>query len=130
MISRRTFVGAVTAVAAVGALGPSLTGLRGSGSARTHRSDDFARLRGSRVALRAADGTTYDTVVEDVQVTLLPACGDAPATEQVSVLFAADGEAGRYRLDGAVPGFDELQLSPVGMPGRDRRLEAVITRIV
>ena len=131
MITRRTFVGALGATTAAGALGVGLFEVsRRRLSPGEIRPDVVTPLNGSTVVLRAPDGRRLWAVVEDVEVRRRPARPGAPGTEQISVLFAADGEAGFYRVDHADVSLGKLYLSPVGMPGRDRRLEAVITRIV
>jgi hypothetical protein len=128
MITRRTFVGALTAAGAVG-IGLTSFGRRHFAIGEVP-ADEMILLRGRAVSLRGPGQRALRAVVEDVTVVNHPARPGAPGTEQISVLFAADGEAGFYRIENADLSLDELYLSPVGRPGRDRRLEAVITRVV
>ena len=134
MMTRRTFVGVLAVVAAVGGLG-----LGGGVLRRRQLAMDelvplnLQPLQGTVVSLCARDGRTLRAVVEDVGALRRPARRGAPATEQISLLVAADDReagAGRYRLESADLSLGDLYFSPVGPQGRERRLEAVITRIV
>lgn len=130
MITRRTFVGVLSAFTAAGALGVGLSGSRRHLAIGGIRSGVLAPLQGRTVFLRGPDGTTSRAVVDRVSVSRQPARPGAPGTEQISMLFDTDGEAGPYRIENADLVLSELHLTPVNLPGRDRRLEAVITRIV
>ena len=90
-------------------------------------------LQNSTVTLRTAEGRTMRAVVKDVSSMRRPARFGAPGTEQISLLLAADDSnpaAGIYRIENNQVSLGDLYLSPVGQTGRDRRLEAIITRIV
>ena len=70
---------------------------------------------------------------EDVTAVHRPSRPGAPGTEQISLTVAGDlaeAPAGAYRVESDVVSLGELDFLPVGGTGRDRRLEAVITRIV
>ncbi len=133
MMTRRTFVGALSALAAVGSLGLNAVVRRRRLAMKELVPANLRALPGTVVSLRGPDGRTLRATVADVSATRRPARPGAPGTEQISLLVAAEDPsagAGRYRLRSADVELDDLDFSPVGRPGRERRLEAVITRIV
>jgi hypothetical protein len=90
-------------------------------------------LEGHAVTLRRLDGRPEHGMVTDVRVFATPAGHGAPATEQVSLRVKTgnpDLPAGAYRLESDDLVLADLYFMPVGPPGGDRRLEAVVTRIV
>mgnify|MGYP001823931011 CR=1 FL=1 len=134
MMTRRHFVGALAAVAAVG--GTGLGGLLAR-RRRVHLPGmmpaDLESLAGQAVILQPADGRRLPAIVRNVATRRTRASWGTPATEQISLLIQTedrDTPAGRYRIEGEDLVLGELHLSPVGAEGRDRRLEAAITRIV
>ena len=134
MMTRRIFMGvAAAATAAAGfGLGGILAERRSLAMAEITPSA-LASLRNRTVNLHRADGRTIRAVLEDAVSVKHRARFSAPATEQVSLVFAAaEGETaeGTYRVEGSDLSLGNLYLTAVGGTGRDRRLEAVITRIV
>ena len=134
MMTRRTFVSALTAAAAVGGfgLGGALLQRRRLAAGRIGAAD-VRPLQGADMTLRSPAGRTWRAAVTDVTAVRRPARHGAPATEQISLLVAVHGatpDSGRYRLEGIDLSLDELYFTAVGPAGSDRRLEAVITRIV
>jgi len=90
-------------------------------------------LRNGSVTLLDSQGRSHRARVKDIQGVCHPARFGAPATEQISLLLAANDPsvvAGFYRVETPDLCFGDLYFSPVEGVGRDRRLEAVITRIV
>jgi len=133
MMTRRTFLGVVATVTAAGGLGLG-------GTLMQRRRLAMAELAaakglpspGTAVVLHGPDGLNLRAVVANVRTTVRPARPGAPGTEQTSLLLKADDReapGGAYRLESDEVSLDELYFSPVNQPGRDRRLEAVITRI-
>jgi len=134
MMTRRTFVGTLAIVTSACGLG-----LGGVFANRRRLAmaeivpETLLPLKESTVALRTAEGLTMRAVVEDISSVRRPARFGAPGTEQISLLMAADdpdAPAGMYRVENDHLILGDLYLSPVGQAGRDRRLEAVITRIL
>lgn len=134
MMTRRMFVGALAAVTAAGGSGLSsvlarrrrlpVTGL----NARS-----VPELNGQSVVLKSAEGQSLAAVVTDVRSVHRRGDVHTPGTEQVSLTFRTrepNPGAGSYRIEGQDIVLEPLYLSPVGPEGKDRRLEAVITRIV
>ena len=134
MMTRRTFVGAFAALTAAGGSGLSaLLARRRRLTMAGIVPAEVMPLIGQSVRMRSADGHTLDAVVRDVSTGSNRARFGAPATEQISLLLQADDShapAGTYRIEGQDLVLDHLYLSPVGPEGSERRLEAVITRIV
>ena len=133
MMTRRTFLGVAATVTAAGGLGLG-------GTLMQRRRLALAELAaakglpspGTAVVLRGPDGLKLRAVVASVRTAVHPARPGATGTEQTSLLLKVeDREApgGTYRLESDEVCLDELYFSPVNRPGRDRRLEAVITRI-
>lgn len=135
MMTRRTFLGVAAAVTAAGGLGlgGSFLQKRRLALAELASANNVLPPKGTAVVLRGPDGNSWRAEVSDVRTTRRPARPGAPGTEQVSLLLKpADRNApgGNYRLESDDVRVEELHFSPVNQPGRDRRLEAVITRIV
>lgn len=134
MMTRRNFLGALSLATAAGSLG--------LGGIFTHRRRlamaeirpaTLQPLQNSTMILRTAEGRTMRAVVKDISSIRRPARFGAPGTEQISLLLAADDPnptAGIYRVENDQVSLGDLYLSPVGQTGRDRRLEAIITRIL
>ena len=134
MMTRRKFMGSLTVVTAAAGLGLGgvLVFQRRLALAEMTAAS-LAPLRNGSITLRDSQGGTWPARVKDVQSVRHPARCGAPATEQISLLLAADNPsapAGTYRVENADLCLGDLYLSPVGGDGRDQRLEAVITRIV
>jgi len=90
-------------------------------------------LRHRPVRLHGSEGPGLDAMLEEVRSVSYQARRGAPATEQVSLVFAVrDPEAGEgtYRVEGPELVLENLFLTAVGGVGSARRLEAIITRIV
>lgn len=135
MMTRRTFVGALAGLAAAGGLGSLGWVTRRRRLATADLSLASAnQLRGSQFQMKHAGGDRLQAVVIDVATQRHPARRGAPATEQISVLLQPVGPAeplaGNYALENSDLKMDSLYLSPVGRQGRERCLEAAITRIV
>lgn len=132
MMTRRHFMGVLALLGAAAGLGGTIA-LRRRLSADGISSDEALSLRGARVSLRARSGPDLRGVIEDVTVVRRPSRRGAPGTEQISLLVADDRDrapAGAYRVETDDASLGELDFLPVGRAGHDRRLEAVITRIV
>ena len=89
-------------------------------------------LKGQSVVLNSTDGLSVAAVVADVKSIKRRGDAHTPGTEQISMTLwttEPDTPAGTYRIEGQDIVLEPLYLSPVGPEGRDRRLEAVITRI-
>ena len=134
MMTRRTFVGAFAALTAAG--GSGLSALLARRRRLTMAGIAPATVRplvGQPVRMRYADGRQLDAVVRDICTKNNRARFGAPATEQISLLLQAndhDAKAGFYRVESDDLVLGDLYFSPVGPEGSERRLEAVITRIV
>jgi hypothetical protein len=134
MMTRRRFMGALSVLTAA-----CTAGLGGVIVQRRRLAmgelvpDSMIALKGSEVLLNAAGGGSLRGVLEDVTAVRRPGRFGAPTTVQISLLVEADridAPAGAYRLETDDVKLDRLDFLPVGGNGRDRRLEAVITRIV
>ncbi len=133
-MSRRRFIGTLATVSTAASLGI------GSSFARHQRSSlaqiasgSELPLPGTSVSLRTADGQIEQGLIEHVTSVRFPAHKGAPGTEQVSLLIdvnISEPAGGNYRVTTDTQDLGELDLMPVGPAGRDRRLEAVINRIV
>jgi len=134
MMNRREFVGLLGCLTAAGGLGIGL-------GVRTWRRVAIGDLvpatarplQGTSITLVGRDGHCLSAVVESVQTVRRRAQRDAPGTEQILLLVRADRQdasAGNYRLRTEDLELDELLFSEVGAAGSQRRLEAVINRIV
>lgn len=134
MMTRRHFIGALSAITAAGGLGfggkffdrrrLSLAGIRPA---------SVMPLQGAAVSLQGTRGQIMHGVIGDVTATCQPARDGAPGTEQISLLVALENvepEGGTYRVQTRDVDLGELNFLPVGKTGSQRRLEAVITRIV
>ncbi len=134
MMTRRNFLGALSLATAAGNLGlGGLFAYRQRLAMAEIRPATLQPLQNSTMILRTAEGRTMRAVVKDVSSIRRPARFGAPGTEQISLLLAADDPnptAGIYRVENDQVSLGDLYLSPVGQTGRDRRLEAIITRIV
>jgi len=134
MMTRRQFMGALTVLTA--ACGSGLGGVlayRRRLSMAELVPAAVLPLRGAAVSLRAPGGRNLRGVIEDVTAVHHAARTGAPGTEQISLVVAGDlAEAlsNRYRVETDDVNLGELDFLPVGGTGRERRLEAVITRIV
>lgn len=90
-------------------------------------------LNGAAVSICATDGHVVRGVLSDVTAVHRTGQPGAPDTEQISLLVAANNNdlaAGTYHLQTDHLDLGKLSFMPVGRAGRERRLEAVITRIV
>ena len=134
MMTRRNFVGALAAVAAAGGSGlATILARRPRWSVAAVDVRTAPALKGRNGVLKSATGETLNAVVTEVTAVRRRGGVRAPDTEQISLLVrAVDAKApgGTYRIEGRDFVLDPLYLSPVGREGRDRRLEAVINRIV
>jgi hypothetical protein len=102
-------------------------------SVRELDSTSLQPLAGTTVTLHGPDGSRLGARVEDIQIIRHPARAGAPANEQISLLLtpvSPEAPGGHYRLDTDTLEIGELDFTAVGRDGRERRLEAVITRIV
>jgi hypothetical protein len=133
MMTRRNFMGALAFATAAGGLG--LGGVlvaRRRLDAATIDAVTALSLQNRRVKLAGA-GRVLCAEVCDVQTVRRPARRGAPATEQISICLAVDdaqAPAGIYRLQDSELQLGDLYFTPVGRAGKERRLEAVINRIV
>ncbi len=134
MMTRRHFIGTLSAITAAGGLG-----FGGNFFARRNLSVAGIRpasaipLQGAAVTLHGTNGQILQGVIGDVTATCQPARHGAPGTEQISLLVALDNAepaGGTYRVQTRDIDLGELNFLPVGKIGPQRRLEAVITRIV
>jgi hypothetical protein len=134
MMTRRTFVGNLTAVTAAAGLGfGGVFALKRRLALAEITPASLEPLRNGSVTLLDSRGRSHRARVKDVQGVCHSARFGAPATEQISLLLAADdpsAAAGFYRVETADLCLGDLYFSPVAGVGRDCRLEAVITRIV
>jgi len=134
MMNRRKFVGLLGCLTAAGGLGIGLGVRSWRRVAIAELMPAIARpLQGATIALEDRDGHCLTAVVESVQTVRRRARRDAPGTELIILLVRADRRdacAGNYRLRTDDLELDELLFSEVGPVGRQRRLEAVINRIV
>lgn len=134
MMTRRYFVGALAVVTAAGGSG------LGAVLARRRRlpvaglnARSVPELNGQSVVLKSAEGQSLAAVVVDVKSIRRRGDAHTPGTDQVSLTFRTrdpNPSAGTYHIEGQDIVLEPLYLSPVGPEGRERRLEAVITRIV
>jgi hypothetical protein len=134
MMTRRHFMGAITAVAVAGGMG--------MGSAFvTRRNVSLAKivpttalpLQGMAVTLRSDDGPSIRGVIKNVTAVKRPGRSGTPGTEQISLLVSPDNPealGGNYSVETDDLKLGQLTFMPVGRTGRQRRLEAVINRIV
>ena len=133
MMTRRTFMGNLTAVTAAAGLGlGGMLVFQRRLAMADMTSASLEPLLSGLITLHDSQGGTWPARVKDVQSVRHPARFGAPATEQISLLLAADdpsATAGIYRVENADLCLGDLYLSPVDGVGRDQRLEAVITRI-
>jgi len=134
MMTRRKFMGALTAIATAGGLGlGGVFALRKRLTLAQIKPATALPLQNAVAFLRAPGSRPLRAIIADVSVVRHRAGPGAPGTENISLLFKTDNReapAGFYRVETDDVSLDHLYLSPVGMPGRERRLEAVITRIV
>lgn len=134
MMTRRTFMGNLTVVTAAAGLGlGGVLALKRRLTMAEITPASLEPLRNGSVTLRDSQGHSQAAWVKDVQGACHPARFGAPATEQISLLLTVDDPsvaAGIFRVETADICLGDLYFSPVGEVGSDRRLEAVITRIV
>lgn len=134
MMTRRMFVGALAAVTAAGGSGlGALLARRRRLPVAGMNTRTVPSLNGQSVVLKSIDGGSVDAVVADVQSVQRRGDAHTPGTEQISLTFRTtepNPTAGTYHIEGQDIVLEPLYLSPVGPEGQDRRLEAVITRIV
>lgn len=138
MMTRRDFMGTLAIVTAAGGFGLG-------GTLVERRRFDLARIDAARidvatvrslerrdVLLRGA-GRAIRANVQDVRSVMRRGAHGAPDTEQISICLTVDDRdapAGAYRLEDDRFRLDELYFTSINGTGSDRRLEAVITRIV
>ncbi len=134
MITRRNFVGSFALMTTAAGLGlGSVFVARRQFPMAEITPTLVLPLQDAAVSLGVSNGQTIRGVIVDVDVVRRSAQPGAPATEQISLLVApgiANPEAGTYHVK-----TDELDLGtlffiPVGRPGHQQQLEAVINRIV
>ena len=134
MMTRRHFIGTVGGLAAAAGLGIGFARAPRRHLPPAQISAGVLRpLTGATLNLVAADGHRLRAVVAAVHDRRRPARHGAPATEEISLLLAADSPeapGGTYRVVSDELDFGTLDFTAVGREGRDRRLEAVFTRIV
>ena len=134
MMTRRTFMENLTVVTAAAGLGLGTLFTQQRRLAMNEITPaSLEPMRNGSVNLLDSRGRRLGARVKDVQGICHPARFGAPATEQISLLLAVDdpsAAAGIYRVETADLCLGDLYLSPVCGVGTDRRLEAVITRIV
>lgn len=134
MMTRRTFMGNLTAVTAAAGLGfGGVFALKRRLAMAEITPALLEPLQGGSVTLLDSRGHSHRARVKDIQGVCHPARFGSPATEYISLLLAVDdpsAAAGFYRVETADLCLGDLYFSPVGGVGRNRRLEAVITRIV
>jgi len=132
MITRRAFVGLLGCVVASGGLGLGLSSRRKI--PLTNLSTiDLKPLENSTVCLHGNGGQRINATVKYVQVETWRGRHGAPTTESVSVYLKTeshDAPSGTYRLQGDDVELEEMLFTAVGREGSDRRLQAVINRIV
>lgn len=132
MMTRRHFLGAAAVVSVAGGLGAGgALLLRRHLEAAQIDAPTALALRGGVFRLQGYAGSLPARVAE-VHTERKPARPGAPAVEQISICLAVDADAGPglYRLQGDDLSLGELYYTPINRPGAERRLEAVITRIV
>jgi hypothetical protein len=132
MITRRTFVGLMGCVVASGSLGLGLSRRRNIPLTKMS-SDKLKPLENSIVCLHGNDGHRFNAMVESIQVESRHGRYGAPNTESISVYLkseANDAPSGTYRLQGDEVELEEMLFTAVGREGNERRLQAVINRIV
>ena len=134
MMTRRMFMGALAAVTAAGGSGlGALLARRRRWPVVGMNTRTVPALLGQTVVLKSDDGASLAAIVVDVKSVRRPGDARTPATEQISLIFRTSDpnpSAGAYHVEGQDTVLEPLYLSPVGPEGQDRRLEAVITRIV
>ena len=134
MMNRREFVGLLGCLTAAGGLGVGLGVRPWRRVALSDLVPATARpLQGATITLEDQDGHSLTAVVENVQTVRRRAQRDAPGTEQILLLVRTDRTdacAGNYRLRTDDLELDEMLFTEVGPAGSQRRLEAVINRIV
>lgn len=133
MMNRRQFVAALAAVTAAAGTGIGALMRRRRVAVQGVNGEVTGMLEGRAVTLHSADGHRRRGVVTDVRGFATRTRLGAPATEQVALRVKAgrtDLPAGIYRLENDDLVLADLYFSPVGPAGDERRLEAVISRIV
>jgi hypothetical protein len=132
MITRRAFVGLMGCVVASGSLGLGLSSRRNIPLTKISP-DNLKPLENSIVCLHGSDGSCFNAMVEGVQVETRRGRHGAPNTESISVYLkseANDAPSGTYRMQGDGLEVEEMLFTAVGREGSERRLQAVINRIV
>ena len=134
MMNRRTFVGALGCLTAASGLGLGLALPRRRRLAIAALEPATARcLQGTPVQLQDEQGGRLEAIVEAVDSRRYPARRGAPGTEQISLLIKPDQPdvtSGVYHLQAAELQLAGLHFTAVGPHNGERRLEAVINRIV
>jgi len=132
MLTRRAFVGLIGCVVASGGLGLGISSRRKIPLANMS-SMNLKPLENTTVSLYGSAGQRFKAMVKEVQVETRRGRHGAPDTESVSVCLKIEGNeapSGAYRLQGDELEMEELLFTSIGRQGRDRRLQAVINRIV
>lgn len=133
MMTRRHFLGAAAVVSIAGGLGTGgalwarrrLEAAHIDAAAALSLRDRTVRIEGEGIAARAR--------VADVRTRRQPARPGTPALEEISICLVVDGvdaRPGTYRLHDDEMSLGNLYYTPINRSGAERRLEAVITRIV
>jgi len=134
MITRRGFIGSLTVISAAAGLGlGSVFATRRRLSLAEINEASVLPLQGKHVSLSLGNGQTFSGIVEDVTTVRHAAQNGAPGTEQISLLVTpgfSEPAAGMYHVKTADLDLGTLNFLPVGRPGRQQQLEAVINRIV
>jgi hypothetical protein len=134
MMTRRFFMGSLTLMTTAAGLGlGSVFVTRRRLSLAEIVPASVLPLQGITVSLGTSNGQSIRGIIEDVTAIRRPAQYGAPATEQISLLVVpgmTEPKAGTYHVKTDELDLGTLDFLPVGRPGREQRLEAVINRIV
>lgn len=130
MLTRRVFVSALAVLTAAGGAGVGLAARRRL-ALENLSAADLAQLEGTVVDLVAPDGTRIAACLTGIAARRRPGGQGTPTVEELSLELSAGPRAsgGHYRLAGPDRECDPMLFTAVGREGRDRRLEAVLTRI-
>lgn len=136
MISRRKFVATMAVGAGALSVG-SLEILEKSGLMNKPLSgldaDAFRRVRPKAFQVIDNGGMKTSLSLVGVHERRLPSQDSSIRVDSFSLMFAAregvELTSGMHRIDHPELGASELFLSPVGLPGKDQKFQAIFTRV-